>query len=152
MPVPASRLHGYAGDRTSSLAPARLALRVRLDMALVRRNLHAPSYRLHQRNRRAPARCAHVTTCPRPCSQHVKYKAPPRSVHPAPEAASVRTELPLFTRRMQLPRPTPISHFPHSYGCPIVSERDVTVEGGRRRDATPNVLLKHPNTVVATYV
>jgi hypothetical protein len=31
-------------------------------------------------------------------------------------------------------------------------ERDDAAEGGRRRDATPDLLLKHPNTTVATYV
>jgi hypothetical protein len=33
-----------------------------------------------------------------------------------------------------------------------VAGRDDTTEGGRRRDTTPDLLLKHPNTTVATYV
>jgi hypothetical protein len=32
------------------------------------------------------------------------------------------------------------------------SERDDAAEGGRRRDATPNLLSKYSNTTVATYV
>jgi len=30
--------------------------------------------------------------------------------------------------------------------------RDDAEEGGGWRDGTPNLLLKHPNTIVATYV
>jgi len=38
------------------------------------------------------------------------------------------------------------------YECPVGSGRDYAVEGGRRRDATPDLLLKHPNTTVGIYV
>jgi hypothetical protein len=37
------------------------------------------------------------------------------------------------------------------YGCPTGFGRDNAVEGGGR-DATPDLLVKHPNTIVATYV
>jgi hypothetical protein len=35
-----------------------------------------------------------------------------------------------------------------SYGCPVDSGRDDAAEGGRRIDATPDLLLKHPKTTV----
>jgi len=39
-----------------------------------------------------------------------------------------------------------------SYRCPAGSGRDGATEGERRRDAAPDLLLKHSNTTVATYV
>jgi hypothetical protein len=40
----------------------------------------------------------------------------------------------------------------HPYGCPAGSKRDDATESGRKSDATPNLILKHPNAMVATYV
>jgi hypothetical protein len=38
-----------------------------------------------------------------------------------------------------------------SYGCPADIEKDDAIKGGRR-DATPDLLVKHSNTTVAAYV
>jgi hypothetical protein len=45
--------------------------------------------------------------------------------------------------------PSPI---PRPYGCSVGSGRDDATKGGRRRDATSDLILKHPNIMVATYI
>jgi hypothetical protein len=137
---------------TASLTPERPALGLRPDVAPVRRNLRAPSRRLHQRNRRAPARRAHVTTRLCPCSQTVTY-ATPSSQHPSRFGDSIHPygapSLAPNAPSSLVSCPSPI---PRSYGCIDGSGRNDAAEGGRRIDATPYLLLKHPNTTVATYI
>ena len=126
--------------------------RLRPDAVPVRRTCRTPSRRLRPLNRRAPARHAHVTTCLHPCSQTVTYAAH-SAQRPSCSGSSVRLyrapSLVPDARSSLVPHPSPI---PSSYGCPAGSGRDDVAEGGRRRDAKADLLLKYPNTTVATYV
>ena len=127
---------------TASLAIGRPVLGLCPDAAPIQRNLCAPSRRLHPRHH-----------APTPLLPNCDVRSPLR---PAPiplrrQHPSVRSYL-SCARRTQLPRSAPIAPIPRSYGCSAGSGRDDATEGGRRRDATPDLLLKHLNTMVATYV
>jgi hypothetical protein len=103
--------------------------------ASVRRNIHAPSRRLHQHNRTTLVGHAHVTTCLCLYSQTAKY-ATHSSQHPSCSRGSVcpyrAPSLAPDACSSLVPRPLPM---PRSYGCSVGSLRDDAAEGGRRRDA-----------------
>jgi hypothetical protein len=93
----------------------------------------------------SPPRC-HLKRAPfaSPPTRHVA----PRPFHAA-RGARVARAARGEGRAAPLIRKDPVAA---SYGCPAGSGKDDAAKGGSRREATFNLLLKHPIKTVATYV